>query len=147
MLLNEIGNDIIEVKAKDSRRYSQTGTGLVLVNPDILLSSTRNLITKLKLCDGAKVMITDNINVTDRLVNGSCERVVYLFFKRKSLLSVIFAKVDDLLNGNFMKKYGCELTEYVPIIFVTEVFSYSYNNRRKVNVERNQYPLVVALAV
>ena len=147
MLLNEIGNDIIEVKAKDSRRYSQTGTGLVLVNPDILLSSTRNLITKLKLCVGAKVMITDNINVTDRLVNGSCERVVYLFFKRKSLLSVIFAKVDDLLNGNFMKKYGCELTEYVPIIVVTEVFSYSYNNRRKVNVERNQYPLVVALAV
>lgn len=130
MLLSEIGNDVIKVKGKDSRRDSQAGTCLVPVNPNRLLNSTGNLIAKLKLFVGAKVMVTDNINVTDRLVSGSCGRVVYLFFKRKPLPSIIFAKVDHLLNGNVMKNYQCELKEYVPIIVVAEVFSNFYNNRR-----------------
>ena len=129
MLLTEIGNDIIKVEGEDSRRDSQAGTCLVPVNPNGLLTTTGNLIAKLKLFVGAKVMVTDIMNVTDRLVNGSCGRV-YLFFKRKPLPSIIFAKVGDLLNENFMKNYQCELKEYVPIIVVAEVFSYFYNDRR-----------------
>ena len=51
LLLNEIGLDIIEIKAKDSGRDSQTGTCLF------------NFTPKLRLCVVARVMVTANTNV------------------------------------------------------------------------------------
>ena len=35
------------------------------------LSQTVNLPAKLKLCDGASVMLTNHSSVSDRLINGS----------------------------------------------------------------------------
>ena len=49
LLLNEVGNNIIEVKAKHSRRDVQTGMCMVLVVPNAPLRSTGNLTAKLIL--------------------------------------------------------------------------------------------------
>ena len=37
-LINEVGNYVIEIKAKDSRRDAQTGACVALVNPNAPLS-------------------------------------------------------------------------------------------------------------
>lgn len=102
--LKKVGNDIIEIKAKDPRRDAQTGTCIVLV-----FSSTGNLTAKLRLCVGARVMVTGKIIVADRLINGSCGTIFYLFLGRKPLLGTISVKFDDPFAGNFMKTYGMEV--------------------------------------
>ena len=73
LLLNEVGNDTIEIKAKHSRRDAKTGTCMVSVNPNAPLSSTgKTLLQNYKPCVGARLMVTCNINVYDRLINESC---------------------------------------------------------------------------
>ena len=75
------------------------------VNPNVPLSSSGNLTVKLRLCVTARIMVTGNINAADRLINGSCGTVFYLFLGRKPLPGTIFVKLDDPLAGNSMKTY------------------------------------------
>ena len=50
-------------------------------------------------------MVTGNVNVADRLTNGSSGTIVYLFLGRKPLLRTIFVKFDDPLPGNTTKTW------------------------------------------
>ena len=51
-----------------------------------------NLPAKLKLLVGAWVMVTDNISVSDRLINGSIGTVKPLDRRSKSCCSTIYSK-------------------------------------------------------
>ena len=84
---------------------------------DIGLSQTANLLAKLKLCVGARVMLTDNISVSGRLINGSIGTVKQLDRRSKPLCSTIYVKFDDPKAGNSMKdrRLRGELKECVPI--------------------------------
>ena len=49
--------------------------------PNILsLSQTQNLHTILKICVGAQFLLTVNINVADKLINGPIEIIEYIHF-------------------------------------------------------------------
>ena len=48
-----------------------TNSCSISIPDNIGLSQTANLPSKLKLCVGARVMLTDNIGVSDRLINSS----------------------------------------------------------------------------
>ena len=90
------------------------------------------------LCLSARVMVTGNINVADRLINGSYGTIVYLSLGKNK-------KFDDPFPANSMKTYGGKSKELAPITVVTKVFPYSYNSRTVI-VERKQYPMVLAHA-
>ena len=65
----------------------------------------------------ARVMLTDNISVSNRLINGSIGTVKYLDTRSKPLCSKIYMKFDDPKVGNSLKDRTCcgELKECVPI--------------------------------
>ena len=44
LLLNEVGNDIIEIKAKDPRKDAQTRTCMVSLNPMLLSAAQETLL-------------------------------------------------------------------------------------------------------
>ena len=56
------------INAQDSNKDIETNTCSIRIPNNINLSQTANLPGKLKLCVGARVMLTDNINVSDRLI-------------------------------------------------------------------------------
>ena len=57
--------------AHDSNRDIETNTCSISIPDNISLSQTASLPVKLKLCVGARVMLTDNIIVSDGLINSS----------------------------------------------------------------------------
>ena len=62
-------------------------------------------------------MLTDNIGVSDRLINGSIGTVKLLDRRSKSLCSAIYVKFDDRKAGKSSKdkRLRVELKECVPI--------------------------------
>ena len=84
---------------------------------DIGLSQTANLLAKLKLCVGARVMLTDNISVSGRLINVSTGTVKDLNRRIKPLCSTVYVKFDDPKADKSLKdrRLCGELKECVPI--------------------------------
>ena len=58
------------MKTQDSNKDIETSTCSAFIPDNIGVSQTADLPTKLKVGVGATVMLTDNINVSDRLSNG-----------------------------------------------------------------------------
>ena len=111
--------------------------------PDkIGLAQTANL--HLKLCVGARVMLTDSISVSDILINGSIDTVKYLDMRSKPLYSTMFVKFDDpkAVNSLKYKKLRGELKEYVPVNTRTKRFPLR-KGRSNVIGERKQFPIIL----
>ena len=67
-MITQFVNQILKVlvfKAQDSKSDTETNTCTVATPDNINLHQTGNLPAELKLCAGARVMLTDNINVFD----------------------------------------------------------------------------------
>ena len=81
------------------------------------LSENLNLPAKLKLCIGARVMLTDSISVSGRLTNSSVGVVKHLDRRSKQLCSTIYLKSDDPKASDSLKdrRLRGELKECVPI--------------------------------
>ena len=60
------------------------------------LSELAYLPAKLKLSVGPRIILTDNISVSDRLINGSIGTVKHINRRSKPLCSTIYVKSDDL---------------------------------------------------
>ena len=104
--------------AVDSQEDSKTGKCSVLVNETVFLSNTANLPTALQTGVGAKDMLTNNIDIFDRSINGAMGKVLYMDIKRDNpLIGRIFVKFDDPKAVNFRKdgRFRGELKDYVPI--------------------------------
>ena len=112
------------IKAQDSNKDIEANTCSISIPDNIGLSQTANLPTKLKLCVGARVMFTDNINVSDRLINGSIGTVKHLDRRSKPLCSTIYVKFDDPKAGNSLKdrRLRGELKECVQSLLEQRVF-------------------------
>ena len=74
---------------------TETNTCSISIPDNIGLSQTANLPAKLKLCVAVRVMLTDNISVSDRSINDSIGTIKHLDSGSKSLCSTIFVKFDD----------------------------------------------------
>ena len=100
-----------------SKKDTETNTCSIAIPDNISQSQTGNVLAELKLCGGDRVMLTDNINVFDRLINGSIRTVKHLDVRSNSLCSTIYVKFDDPKAGTSMKneKFWNELKECVPI--------------------------------
>ena len=63
-------SEVVVMKTQDSNKDIETNTCSAFIPDNIGVSQTADLPTKLKVGVGATVMLTDNINVSDRLSNG-----------------------------------------------------------------------------
>ena len=77
-----LNSEVYSIRAEDSGKDLETGTYRVSIPEHASLNQTGNLPTTLKLCIGARFMLTDNISVADRLINGSIGTVRYLNFNK-----------------------------------------------------------------
>ena len=82
---------------------TETNTCSISIPDNIGLSQTENRPVKLKLCVGATAMLADNINVSDRLINGLIGTVKHLDRRSKPLCSTIYVKFDGPKAGSSMK--------------------------------------------
>ena len=102
--IGKLDSEVVVIKAQDGNKDIETNTCSISIPDNISLSQTANLPAKLKLCVGARVMLTDNnISVSDRLINGSIGTVKHLDRRSKPLRSTLYVKFDDLKVGNSMK--------------------------------------------
>ena len=69
--IGKLDSEVVVVKAQDGNKDIETNTCSISIPDNIGLSQIASLPAKLKLCVGARVMLTDNISVSDRLINGS----------------------------------------------------------------------------
>ena len=88
------------IKAQAGNKDKEKNTCSISIPDNISLYQTANLPAKLKLCVGTRVMLTDNISVFDRLINGSIGTVKHLDRRSKPLCSTIYMKFDDPKAGN-----------------------------------------------
>ena len=78
--LVKLNQETYIIQAEDSGKDLETGTCHINVPDYVSLNQTGNLPAKLKVCIGARLMLTDNISVADRLINGSIGTIRYLHF-------------------------------------------------------------------
>ena len=145
----KLNSEIFTIQAKDSARDLETGTYNVSIPAYTGLNQTGNLPAVLKVCVGARFMLTDNISVTDRLINGSIGTVKYCHFNRNHpLLGTIYVKFDDPKAGNSLKdnRLCDELKECVPISAVVKQFPFT-KGKTMINVQRKQYPGILGHAI
>ena len=114
----KLDSEVILFKTQDSNKDIETNTCSISITDNIGLSKTANLPAKLKLCVGARVMLTDNISISVRLIEGSSGTAKHLVIRSKPLRSTISVKFDDLKAGNSLKdiRLHGELKDCVPII-------------------------------
>ena len=76
MIAQFVDSEIVVFEAQDSKKDTETNTCSIAISDNISLSQTGNLPAELKLCGGdTRVMLTDNINMFDRLINESIRTV------------------------------------------------------------------------
>ena len=102
----KINSEFVVIKAQDRNKDVKTYTCSIAIPDNIGLSQTANISTKLKLCIGDRIMLSDNISVSERLINGSIGTVEHLDRRSKQLRIAIYVKFDDSRAGNFLKITG-----------------------------------------
>ena len=92
--IRKLDSEIVVFKAQD-KKDTETNTCSIAIPDNISLSQAGILRAELKLCVGAGIILTDNIIVFDRLINGSIGTVKHLDIRLNSLCSTIYVKFDD----------------------------------------------------
>ena len=145
----QLDSEVFVIKAEDSKKDLETGTSSISIPDTASLTQTANLPAKLKLCLGARIMLTDNISVADRLINGSIGTVKHLQMKAdKPLLGTIYVKFDDRNAGNSLKdrRLRGELKECVPITATTKRFPFK-KGKTTITAQRKQFPAILGHAI
>ena len=93
-------------------------------------------------------MLTDNISVSDRLINGSLGTLKHLDRRSKPHCSTIYVKFDDPKAGNSLKdrRLCGELKECVSITARAKRFPLK-KGKSTVIAERKQYLLILGHAI
>ena len=146
--IGKVDSEVVVTKAQDDNKDIEANKCTISIPDNICLSQTANVPEKFKLCVGAMVMLTDNISVSDRLINGSIGTVKHLHKRSKPLCSTIYVKFDDPKAGNSMKdrRLRGELKECVPITATAKRFPLK-KGKSTVIAERKQFPLILGHAI
>ena len=134
--------EVVVIKAQDSNKDIDTNMCSISIPDNIGLSQTANLPAKLKLCVGARVMLTDNVSVSDRLINSSLGTIKHLDKRSKPLCSTIYVKFDDLKGGNSLKDRRLPLQ----VTARSKKFPLK-KGKSTVIAERKQFPLILGHAI
>lgn len=103
--IQNLNTKIYTINAQDSRRDNDTNNYNLSISNIMPLCNNGNLPPKLNICIGAKIMLTDNINMSDRLINGStgtAERI-HMANQSKLLNGIIYVLFDDPFVGESLK--------------------------------------------
>ena len=147
--ISNLDSEVFVIKSEDSGKDLETGTCSISIPDYLMLNKTANLPAKLKVCVGARVMLTDNISISDRLINGSIGTVKYLQIPRsKPLLGKILVKFDDENAGNSLKdrRLRGEFKECVPISAKAKHFPFT-KGKTTITAQRKQFPMILAHAI
>ena len=149
--MESLGETVYTFNAKDSGKDTQTRIKTITIDKSKSLSDTGNLPTELKICVGARFMLTVNLDVNEHLVNGLLGTVKHITYNsRYPLLSRMFVKFDDENAGKSRKKenrkYRGELKECVAITAIPKTFPYS-KGKTMITVERTQFPGILAHSI
>ena len=99
------------------------------------------LATKLKIGIGSQAMITQNISVGDRIVNGQVGVIVHIKFKHDSQPEVIYIKLDDDKAGLEAKRTDAYAMENNCVPIKRSESSISVD---RVTFQRKQFPIMLA---
>ena len=131
---DEIPNDILlsqsQIDAVKQRKMNETG----------------NLESQLKLKIGAQVMLTSNLDIDDRLVNGLVGTFKQIKCKNNEV-SVVYVKFND--NDARKEAMGSDVIaqqhNWVPIKKHQALFGLR-KNKQQPSVKRTQFPLTISWA-
>ena len=129
-VMNMTTNTIFTINAYDANADSNTGSFKYTLSDDMDVGKTGNMKKILKIWVGARVILTDNLDVEDKLCNGSEGTVEYIHI-RTTVSSAkhggtIYVKFDDENSGNQRKSNSLpeELRRCVPITVIRKEFTY-----------------------
>ncbi|HAO14922.1 MAG TPA: hypothetical protein DDE71_05115, partial [Tenacibaculum sp.] len=148
--LGNLASQKIVVRCKDSRRDQQTGVCDIDVPESSSIYQTANLPHEVVLCVGARFMLTVNLDVEDKLINGSLGTIMHLQISDQYPLNgIIFIKFDDPNAGNSLKNNRLpeHLRDCVPIKSKALEFDFRPKSGRYVSMVRRQYPGILAHAI
>ena len=102
----------------------------------------------MKLFVVARVIMNDNISISDRLISGLISTVTPLDKRSKSLCSTIYVKFNDPKTGNSLKdrRLCGKLKECVPITARIKRYPLK-KGKSTVTAERKQFPLIIGHAI
>ena len=149
-------NPIFTINAYDANADSHTGAFRYTLSDDLDPGKTGNMMKTLKIWVSARVMLTANLDVEDKLCNGSEGTVKYIHIRTTTSSAkdggTIYVLFDDDKAGNKRKVNSPdEIRGCVPIIVKNVKFTYTPPGGRKrfdnaAKCERKQFPLVLCHA-
>ena len=150
----EGGHPVHTIIAKDLKMDITTNLHKVnhyIVRKDAAISETGNLPSCIEICEGSRVMLTVNLDVSDHLINGAIGTVIKIHRRQDSTKpsGIIFVKFDDPNAGNNSKsnRYRGDLKDCVPIEKITKQYNVSKHKKGNLKGEREQFPLTAAHAM
>ena len=110
------------------------------------MSETRNLESPLKLKADAQIMLTSNLNIDDRLVNGLVGTFKQIKYKNNEV-SVVYVKFNDISAGReaMQSDLTAQQQNWVPIKKHQALFGLR-KNKQQPSVKRTQFPLTLPWA-
>ena len=110
------------------------------------ISDTGGLAKELRLKSSARVMLTSNINIEDRLINGQMGTVFGFRYSQHGSLLTVYVNLDDLSAGlQTMRKDNYVLVNNV--VPINKIESNIYIAKSSLSfIKRVQFPLTLAWA-
>jgi hypothetical protein len=145
-MLRTLASPKITIKARDSRRDLHTGLSPVTVTSKNV-HDTGGLRSEIQVSEGARWILTKNIDLADHLVNGATGTVVNITVDPACPLDgTIYVQFDDERVGQEARKNNPDhLSHAVPIRPITVKFPLAHGS--PVPVERTQFPGMLAWAL
>ena len=147
-VLQTMDGKVFTVRAIDSTKDLETGQLENAIDPDTVMSKTGNLPTLLKLCKGALIMITTNIDVADGLVNGSMGTVVDVV-EQESNVVFLLVRLKNAKAGSEAKRTNPYHIRYPGTVLIKRAevhfpIARSSRSKKGTNVKRRQFPVTLA---
>ena len=147
LMLNEMEGQTISINAIDK---NPTEVQLSDKQIDAIrarsIGNSGNLVSILKVKIGAQVMLTSNINIEDRLVNGLVGKVMSIAHEHGTV-KIIYVKFNDKNAG--LVTMRCDIVaqqqHWVPIQKYEASFPIK-KNKPHPSIKRTQFPLVLSWA-
>ncbi|XP_068737239.1 uncharacterized protein [Montipora capricornis] len=151
MKLHQIPAQLFHLKATDQYpvNVSQQAINRILARPR---SETGGLDANISIKETARVMLTNNIDISDRLINGQLGTVVRIEVNQNNKKpTIIYIKFDDAKAGNSLIQKSTNSfvrqNRVVPIEPVLAKIKIHPNKPSSPEIQRMQFPLTLAYAV
>ena len=142
--LGKLDSDLVSIQATDEiPKHIKLTESQVEAIKQRKFSETGSLAYLWKLKIGAQIMLTANVNIEDRLVNGLVGKVIQ--FKVVNEVTVVYVKFNDANAGLMTMQSDClaHQQHWVPIRKHEASFSIK-KNKSQPCIKRTQFPLALS---